>query len=171
MWICSQDGKNVKDLKVVGTDLLSVLRAEGGGLKDHHGVGATQQYGGRGHPTGAVSDLGDVRVLHVDPLFLCLTFLDHVDRLLKTHNILMNRLKIIGLKKVPQIYLWNEEPSKYGNTSYWILSKTFFVIFKTSEQNQWNEIIYHKTWRHVIANDSFDSLNTSVMSLHMYCVW
>lgn len=79
-----QDGKNVKDLKAGGTDLLSVLRAEGSGLEDHHSVGATQQYGGRGHLAGAVSNLRDVRVLHVDPLFLCLTFLDHVDRLLKT---------------------------------------------------------------------------------------
>lgn len=74
----------MKDLKAGGTDLLSVLRAEGGGFKDHHGVGATQQYGGRGHLAGTVSDLGDVSVLHVDPLLLCLTFLDHVDCLLET---------------------------------------------------------------------------------------
>lgn len=73
----------MKDLKAGGTDLLSVLRAEGSGLEDHHSVSATQQYGGRGHLAGAVSNLRDVRVLHVDPLFLCLTFLDHVDRLLK----------------------------------------------------------------------------------------
>lgn len=70
----------------MGTDLLSILRAEGGRFEDHHGVGATQQYGGWGHLAGAVSDLGDVSVLQVDPFLFRLTFLDHADRLLKNQH-------------------------------------------------------------------------------------
>lgn len=68
------------------THLLTILRAEGGGLEDHHGVCATQQYGGRGHLAGFVSDLRDISILQIDPLLLCLTLLYHTYSILKIEH-------------------------------------------------------------------------------------